>query len=261
MSLFRNIVLAAVIAGFLSGLLMTVMQSFSTVPLILAAETYETAGGDEPGHDHSHDAAHYAASAAGTAAPAGPGDHHDTEAWAPADGIERFAYTAAANALSAIGFALVAIALAEALGGFGGWRGGLMFGLAGFLTVSLAPGLGLPPELPGMPAAELGPRQVWWISTAVCTAVGLGLLAYTRSALLAALAIVLFVAPHLIGAPLPPTHETAVPIELHARFVNAVYATNLVFWAVLGALAGVIRQRLRTGEDAPASSSTEFVAR
>jgi cobalt transporter subunit CbtA len=257
MSLFRNIVFTAVIAGLLSGLLMTVMQSFSTVPLILAAETYENAGGEEAGHSHSHDAA----SAAGAAAPAAADHHHDEEAWAPADGIERFAYTAAADVLSAIGFALVAIAIAEALGGFGGWRGGLMFGIAGFLTVSLAPGLGLPPELPGMPAAELGPRQIWWISTAVCTAIGLGLLAYTRSALLAALAIVLLVAPHLIGAPLPPTHETAVPIELHARFVNAVYATNLVFWAVLGTLAGVIRQRLRAGEDVPVSSSTGFVAR
>jgi cobalt transporter subunit CbtA len=257
MSLFRNIVFTAVIAGLLSGLLMTVMQSFSTVPLILAAETYENAGGEEAGHSHSHDVA----PAAGAPAPAAAEHHHDEEAWAPADGFERFAYTAAADVLSAIGFALVAIAIAEALGGFGGWRGGLMFGIAGFLTVSLAPGLGLPPELPGMPAAELGPRQIWWISTAVCTAIGLGLLAYTRSALLAALAIVLLVAPHLIGAPLPPTHETAVPIELHARFVNAVYATNLVFWAVLGTLAGVIRQRLRAGEDVPVSSSTGFVAR
>lgn len=252
MSLFRNIVFTAVVAGLLSGLLMTVMQSFSTVPLILAAETYENAGGEEAGHSHSHDAA---PAAAGTAAPAAADHHHDEEAWAPADGFERFAYTAAADVLSAIGFALVAIAIAEALGGFGGWRGGLMFGIAGFLTVSLAPGLGLPPELPGMPAAELGPRQVWWISTAVCTAVGLGLLAYTRSALLAALAIVLLVAPHLVGAPLPPTHETAVPIELHARFVNAVYATNLVFWAVLGALAGVFRQRFRAGEDVSVSSA------
>ncbi|SFB53851.1 cobalt transporter subunit CbtA [Rhizobium sp. NFR07] len=251
MSLFRNIVFTAVIAGLLSGLLMTVMQSFSTVPLILAAETYENAGGEETGHSHSHDAA----PAAGAAAPAAAEHHHDEEAWAPADGFERFAYTAAADVLSAIGFALVAIAIAEALGGFGGWRGGLMFGIAGFLTVSLAPGLGLPPELPGMPAAELGPRQIWWISTAVCTAVGLGLLAYTRSALLSALAIVLLVAPHIVGAPLPPTHETAVPIELHARFVNAVYATNLVFWAVLGALAGVFRQRFRAGEDVPVSSA------
>ena len=257
MSLFRNIVLAAVIAGLLSGLLMTVMQSFSTVPLILAAETFE-GGGEEAGHSHSHDTTQ--APGAGTAAPAVADHHHDEEAWAPADGAERIIYTASANILSAIGFALVAIALAEALGGFGGWRGGLMFGIAGFLTVSLAPGLGLPPELPGMPAAELGSRQVWWTATVVSTAIGLGLLAYTRSALYAALAIVLLVAPHLVGAPLPESHDTAVPIELHARFVNAVYATNLVFWAVLGALAGVLRQRFRSGEAAPIGSNQELAA-
>jgi len=253
MSLFRNIVLTAVVAGLLSGVLMTVMQSFSVVPLIIAAETYEHAG-SAAGHSHA------AAPAAGTAAPASTEHQHAEEAWAPADGIERFAYTTAANALSAIGFGLVAIAIAEALGGFGGWRGGLMFGIAGFLTVSLAPGLGLPPELPGMPVAELGPRQLWWIATAVCTALALGLLAYTRSALLAALAVVLLVAPHIIGAPLPPTHDTAVPIELHARFVNAVYATNLVFWAVLGALSGVIRERFRAGE-AISTTSKELAVR
>ncbi|WJR69013.1 CbtA family protein [Neorhizobium sp. CSC1952] len=248
MSLFRNIVLTAVIAGLVAGLLLTVLQSFSTVPLILQAETYENAGGAEAGHSHSHEAA----PAAGAAAPAAAEHSHGEEAWAPADGFERFIYTAAANILSAIGFGLVLIAISEALGGLKGWHGGLMFGMAGFLAVSLAPGLGLPPELPGMPAAELGPRQVWWISTAVCTAFGLGLLAYTRSVVFAVPAIVLLIAPHVVGAPLPPTHETAVPLELHARFVNAVYVTNLVFWAALGALAGVVRERFRAGEDAAA---------
>jgi len=111
MSLFRNIVLAAVVAGLLSGLLMTVMQSFSTVPLILQAETFENAGGEEAGHSHSHDAA----PAIGAAQPAAADHHHDEEAWAPADGFERFIYTASADVLAAIGFALVAIAFAEAV--------------------------------------------------------------------------------------------------------------------------------------------------
>ncbi|CDN56216.1 Cobalt transporter subunit CbtA [Neorhizobium galegae bv. officinalis bv. officinalis str. HAMBI 1141] len=253
MSLFRNIVFTAVIAGLLSGLLLTVMQSFSTVPLILRAEVFENAA---PEAGHSHDAAP-AAGAASSAAE----HHHGEEAWAPADGFERFIYTLAADMLSAIGFALVLIAASEAFGGFKGWRGGLMFGIAGFLTVILAPGLGLPPELPGMPAAELGPRQIWWVSTAVCTAIGLGLLAYTRSAVFAALAVVLLIAPHLVGAPLPPSHETAVPMDLYARFVNAVYATNLVFWAVLGALAGVVREKFRAGEEASAGSSAKLASR
>ena len=253
MSLFRNIVLTAVIAGLLSGLLLTVMQSFSTVPLILQAEVFENAG-EAAGHSHG------AAPAANAAAPA-HAHNHDEAGWAPADGLERFAYTAAADVLSAIGFALVVLAASEALGGFGGWRGGLMFGLAGFLTVILAPGLGLPPELPGMPAADLGPRQIWWVATAACTAISLGLLAYTRSAALAALAIVLLIAPHLIGAPLAPSHETAVPMDLYARFVNTVYATNLVFWAVLGAACGVIRQRFQAGEEVSARPAAGLVSR
>jgi cobalt transporter subunit CbtA len=257
MSLFRNIVFTAVIAGLLSGLLLTVMQSFSTVPLILQAETFENAGA-EAGHSHSHDAA---PAPAGAAAASAADHHHGEEAWAPADGFERFIYTLAADMLSGIGFALVLIAVSEAFGGFKGWRGGLMFGIAGFLTVILAPGLGLPPELPGMPAAELGPRQIWWVSTAVCTAIGLGLLVYTRSAVFAALAIVLLIAPHLVGAPLPPSHETAVPMDLYARFVNAVYATNLVFWAVLGSLAGVIRERFRAGEEVSAGAPAKLVSR
>ena len=254
MSLFRNIVFTAVIAGLLSGLLLTVMQSFSTVPLILKAEVFENAA---PEAGHSHDAA---PAAAGTASPAAD-HHHEEEAWAPADGFERFIYTLAADMLSGIGFALVLVAVSEAFGGFKGWRGGLMFGIAGFLTVILAPGLGLPPELPGMPAAELGPRQVWWVSTALCTAIGLGLLVYTRSAVFAALAIVLLIAPHLVGAPLPPSHETAVPMDLYARFVNAVYATNLVFWAVLGTLAGVIRERFRAGEEVSAGTPAKLASR
>src|SRR3546814_2119210 len=137
-------------------------------------------------------------------------------------------------------------------------RRGLMFGLAGFVAFSLAPGLGLPPELPGMPAADLGARQFWWVATAVCTAVALGLIAYTRSPLLAVLAIVLLVAPHLIGAPHPASHETAVPADLHARFVAAVLASSLIFWSALGAIAGLARDRFRSGEEAFTGSAGEL---
>ncbi|CCF20840.1 Cobalt transporter, subunit CbtA [Pseudorhizobium banfieldiae] len=245
MSLFRNIVFTAVVAGLLSGLLLTAMQSFSTIPLIMEAETFEGAGDPV--------AAGEGLSAAQPSVPAAL--EVEEEAWMPADGAERLIYTAGANMLAGIGFGLVLLSIAEALGGIRGWRRGLLLGIASFVTVSLAPGLGLPPELPGMPAAELGPRQVWWMASVVSTGLALGLLAYTRSAGLAALAIVLLIAPHLVGAPLPVSHDTAVPHELHARFVNAVYATNLVFWAVLGASAALLRERFRSGEDVVVANS------
>ena len=43
MPMFRTIVFAAALAGLLAGLLLTVVQHFGTVPLILQAEVYEPA--------------------------------------------------------------------------------------------------------------------------------------------------------------------------------------------------------------------------
>jgi cobalt transporter subunit CbtA len=261
MSLFRNIVLAAVIAGLLSGLLLTLMQSVTTVPLILQAEVYEKAEEAPAAPQHDHGAAAQAGTTTAMAAPQADAHEHGAEAWEPADGLERTFYTAAADILAAIGFALLLITVSESLGTLSGWRQGFFFGLSGFAVFSLAPGLGLAPELPGMPAAPLDPRQVWWVATAVCTAVGLGLIAYGRTAAMAALAVIIMVAPHLYGAPVAPSHETAVPGELYARFVSAVFSTNFVFWAVLGTLCGVVRARLRAGEPMLIAKPAEVAAR
>jgi cobalt transporter subunit CbtA len=142
----------------------------------------------------------------------------------------------------------------EFAGGIASWRQGVVWGLAGFAVFTLAPGLGLPPELPGMPAAELLPRQVWWIGTVIATAAGLALFAYGKGLPLALLGLALIVAPHVIGAPQPESHETAVPADLHHRFVVAATVTNLVFWCVLGAAAGMVRQRFSAGLAAPQGS-------
>src|SRR3546814_4839555 len=45
----------------------------------------------------------------------------------------------------------------------------------------LAPAYGLAPELPGMPAADLAARQVWWVGTALSTGAACLLLAKTRA--------------------------------------------------------------------------------
>ena len=51
MTFLRNVVLIAAVAGLFASLVMTAMQAYSTVPLILKAETFENAGG-EATHDH-----------------------------------------------------------------------------------------------------------------------------------------------------------------------------------------------------------------
>ncbi|MER8952339.1 CbtA family protein [Mesorhizobium sp. M0833] len=244
MTLFRNVVFIAAIAGLVAGVVLACMQAYATVPLILKAEVYEQAGG---GHDHAAAPAEKAAGtmAMSSAAPA-PAEAMapaEDEGWAPADGFERFGFSVVANIVTGIGFALVLVAVSEFAGGIGNWRQGLFWGLAGFAVFTLAPGLGLPPELPAMPAADLVQRQIWWWATVVATAAGLGLIAFRRSLPLAILAVALIVAPHIVGAPQPDSFETAIPEGLHHQFVVAVTLTNLVFWLVLGMVVGLVRGR------------------
>ena len=237
MTIFRNAVFAAAAAGLLAGLILAALQTFATVPLILQAETFENAGATA----HDHGAAPVEADSAATAR--AESHNHGEEAWAPADGFERFAYSAAVNIISGIGFALVLVAASKSAGGISSWRQGMIWGFAGFAVFTLAPGLGLPPELPAMPAADLFARQVWWIGTVAATAAGLALIAFRGAAPLSILGVALIVLPHIIGAPQPDSHKSPIPESLHHQFVVAVTVTNLIFWTALGGIVGLVRQR------------------
>jgi cobalt transporter subunit CbtA len=222
MSLFRNLFFTALFAGVLAGLALTAIQHMTTVPLILQAETYETAAPAADGHEHSH----------------------DETAWAPQDGFERIAFTALANVLSSVGFALILVAVSELRGGMGSWREGLLWGLAGFAVFTLAPSLGLPPELPTMPAAPLDQRQLWWLLTVALTAGGLSLMVFSRNMLIAAAGLLLIAVPHMVGAPMPDSFDSVLPAALEHRFIAAVVVSSFVFWVLAGALAGYMRPHL-----------------
>ncbi|WP_234905837.1 CbtA family protein [Affinirhizobium pseudoryzae] len=261
--MFRSIVFSAVIAGIASGMAVSLLQMAGTTPLIIAAEAYETAepAAAEPAaapHTHApgtaaHEHAHDHAAPVATSAHSHDAGHDHGDGWAPADGIERTAYTMAANILTAIGYALVlsaALSIARQTGATdkSGWRTGLAFGLAGFASVMLAPMLGLPPELPGSPAAELGARQTWWIATALATAAGIALLAFRREPIAAVFAVLLIAAPHVVGAPLPPEGEHPLaPLSLERQFIVAATVTSFLFWALVGSLSGALLQRFERG--------------
>jgi cobalt transporter subunit CbtA len=228
MSVFRSILFAAVVAGAVVGLVDTIVQRLGTVPLIAKAEVYERAA-DE--------------AAAKSLTPAEHAGHaHSEEAWEPQEGLERTAFTAVANVLTAIGFALVLCGI-FALRGPLDWYDGLLWGLAGFVIFTIAPGLGLPPTLPGVPAADLGARQLWWIATAASTAAGLGLLLFRRSPLTATIAVCLLALPHIIGAPQLGDVHTNVPQALSRQFIAAVTCTSLLFWSLLGSLSSLAYRR------------------
>ncbi|MGY8661047.1 CbtA family protein [Bradyrhizobium sp. UFLA05-109] len=249
MSTFRSIVFSSVISGFIVGLIVTAAQQFGTVPLILKAEVFEKAA-----ETHHHEAA-AAPQDAATGHDHADHDHaghdHGAEAWEPRDGFERNAYTAAANVLTAIGFALLLAGFfavrSGATGGPVSWHEGLMWGLAGFAVFTIAPGLGLSPELPGVPAAPLLSRQIWWTAAVLATATGLALIVFRRSVPAAIAGVILLLLPHLIGAPELEHVETNVPSSLSHQFVVAVTLTSLVFWSLLGAVTSAAFARFDTG--------------
>ena len=120
----------------------------------------------------------------------------------------------------------------------------MFWGLAGFAAFSLAPSLGLPPELPGAAAAGLAERQAWWLMTAALTALGLGVIAFARIAWLRPLGLVLIAVPHIVGAPQPEQHGGLASGELADAFVIAVIVTSAVFWLVLGGVSGWLFRKL-----------------
>ena len=232
--MIRNLFAAALLAALCAGLITAGLQHFRVTPLILHAETFEGEGGHSHGAEahehaegtpeHSHDAV------ASTAA--------ESEEWAPADGFERTAYTTLATVLAAAGFALVIGAVSMFAGLPITFANGFLWGIAGFLTFSLAPAYGLAPELPGMPAADLAARQVWWVGTALATGAACLLLAKTRAGWAFAVAIALVVIPHIIGAPAAPDEPSAVPAHLATEFAAITLGTSLVFWLILGTVFG-----------------------
>ncbi|WP_281018089.1 MULTISPECIES: CbtA family protein [unclassified Minwuia] len=256
--MFKRIFACALIAGVLAGLVAAVLQQAVTVPLVVAAEAFE--GGGAPaahgdGHDHgSHDhGSHdhgtdgHGANGHGAAAPAegGHGGHDHGDGWMPEDSIERIFYTSLMTVLIGLGYAFVLVALIAFSGRRMTARRGVLWGAAGFVTTALAPGLGLPPELPGMLAAEVQARQIWWLLTVVLTGLGLWLIFLSDRQVLMGVGIIALIIPHAIGAP-HPHHGggSGVPPELAAQFATASLAMAAAFWCVLGAIAGNIWQRM-----------------
>ncbi len=151
----QKIFVSALVAGAASGLLAAALQFGFLIPLLLEGELYETGA-------RVHFADGFTESVSGS----------------PALGwdIERHGLTIAFNLIAWIGFALVLVAL-MAIAAMRGVeitaRRGAVWGMMGFFAVLLAPAAGLPPELPGTVAAEVGARYLWWSATIVAAAAAL----------------------------------------------------------------------------------------
>lgn len=219
--MLARVLFAVLFCGVTAGLVMGVIQHVRLTPLILEAEKFELA---EP-HDHT----------TGTGAQT---HEHDAGEWGPSDGWERTKFTFLASMLTGTGFAALLASLALLLGSPLNRQNGWIWGMCGFMAVSLAPAAGLSPELPGMPTGDLAGRQFWWVGTIAATAAALWLLAFAKQPWRYVAVAALLLLPHIIGAPLPEQHNSAVPAVLASNFVSLSFMANAVMWLVIGILLG-----------------------
>jgi cobalt transporter subunit CbtA len=224
--------LAAVLVGLFSGLAATGVQYWRVVPLIIAAEAFE---GDMPvAHDHG------ALTVPGSALPelfqaidpVGAANAHADHGGEKTSAIERLGGTVLANLVTGAGFALLLLAArifaARPLdaGNAAAWAA------CGWLAVHFLPALGLPPELPGFPAAPLADRQIWWAATVAASVAGLFLI-FTRQGAARLGGVALIALPHVFGAPQPTDIASNVPALYAAEYAVAALAASLVFWLLL----------------------------
>jgi len=215
---FRNLILSAFSIALIAGLLLSVYQYFFITPIILASEVYEvlepTTGG--------------------------------MEAWSPEDGAGRSGFNFIANVLVCFGYGLLLMSAMATrikitpLHGF-------FWGIAAYLSLFVMPALGLPPEIPGMEAAFLEGRQIWWLLTVIFTALGLWSIAF-QTRFLKAVGVLMLITPHLIGAPQPEIHgflntnpQAKMALsDLWHQFILQTSVANGLLWLIIGVLSAFL---------------------
>ncbi len=252
--IFPRLIWASLAVALLVGTVQTGVQRWQAAPIILAAEVYEDqktealapaqavaahthAEGAAPAHEHGH-------------------KHGTAKEWEPENGAERIGWTWVANILHAFSMALLVFAV------MGAWRyqrgAGLaalplagLVAAAGWLSFHLWPTLGLPAEVPGMEAAPLHARQVWWALAVGSAAVACTLMGFAKRSWRWPAAAVVLVLPFAVGAPhvhgdtlagFNPEAHAALE-QLVQQFVWATTWVALSFWLSMGLACGLAFQR------------------
>jgi cobalt transporter subunit CbtA len=232
--MINRVLAVSLLAGLLAGLIVAALQHVTTTPLILKAETYEAAL-----RAVSPSQAAFSGEAKIILAHGGDA-HADHAEWKPQDGLQRTLFTSLVTIATAIGFAALLLAGMIAAHEMIDERRALIWAACGFLAFGLVPATGLAPELPGAAAAALEQRQLWWIMTALVTAGGLFVFLRVEAPWLRALAVLVMLVPHVIGAPHPAVPESRVPAEVAAHFAALSLAIQAALWLATGFAVGLL---------------------
>jgi cobalt transporter subunit CbtA len=160
----KNLLTSAVFAGVVAGLIAALLHFYFVIPTLLEGELFETGA-----------RIHFGADGSPQSERGSPGMGGD---------IGRHLMTVGFNIVTYVGFGflLLAAMAATELKGFTQItaRSGIIWGLAGFIAIQMAPAIGLPPVLPGTISAEVEARQAWWLGTIVASGIGLWVIAFAR---------------------------------------------------------------------------------
>jgi cobalt transporter subunit CbtA len=221
----KTLLSGGLIAGALAGLVVALLQLWLIQPLIIEAERYETGELALPLVQTVDQ-------------PSMPTPIQPDDVQINGTDLSRAGLTVLFLTLTWCGFGLLAGAAMSAAQMSKKVRPFSAVGIAvsGFAVASLAPALGLPPELPGMPAADLGSRQLWWIMTLAATAAGLALTLRFENWAARVVALAVITLPHVVGAPAMPVAAPTVPPDLAALYVARVLGVTFLGWLLLGAL-------------------------
>lgn len=219
---FRQIFLSACLAALVASVGFSLYQFYFVNPIIFAAELYEIA----------ESVNHFMPL--------------ESESWAPDDGIERSFYTLLANFLMSLAYGLL-LGSAMVFRGNSSALKGLVWGMAAYLSLFVAPALGLPPEIPGMEAADLNLRQNWWLLSVVLTVIGLTVFSFSSRYYKGA-GVIFVILPHLIGAPAAKIHGFSHPdpiavaklTELWQQFILHTSIANALLWLIIGITTGFL---------------------
>lgn len=214
MKAVNRIFLVAILAGGIAGLFLAEIQYFMLVPMVIEAETYDTANVNE----------------------------HD---WLSTDSTKQIFFIAAQRVIAGIGFGLLLTACYSFCRAIT-LRSGIWWGLAGFTAFHFSPALGLPPELPADVVEGSGMRQVWWLLTVITTAAGLWLIVFQSSYYQKLLGATIIILPHLFGVPQAEVYCGLAPEGLRSDFIHTSLITNAIFWIVLGPLSAYFFNRTRS---------------
>ena len=226
--------ITALFAGAVAGVLTAILQLIFVQPVLLHAELYE--GGE---------LVHFG------------GGPNSAQPDLPGFDAMRDGLSVVFTMLIYTGYALLLVAamgLAEERGAHINARTGILWGVAGFVAAHLAPGFSLAPEVPGVAAADVAARQIWWFATVAGAAVAMWFIAFGRSLVWWGLAAVLLIVPHLVGAPEPEVFTGPVPTEIGALFAARALGVGLAAWVLLGVCAGYFWQREGAHEAATAGA-------